>query len=312
VSRRRPNPRAEILGRARWVLFVFGLFALTFFVTGLIARNWHEVRIGLLLGAVLFFADRFFFGAGGAPGWFRRIVKTLPPVTRWLFPACLLTGYVAVILLDMGIGMLVKQHRFDRDGVTVSGTVIRITEKMLSSSGKSSFLFTSPRNSIHIVDYQYRTREERTLSGSSSVTPRGLKLIHDGQVPVRYLPARPEESQIESEGPAGFFFTLMGTLFIAFAIGPIVIGVSQIRAAVALEFGGVETDATVTDVSDSNETVGSETYLQVRVRYVDREGRERSAVSPALPPAQARRHAVGSQVRIRYQAGDPDTIRWPA
>jgi len=128
-------------------------------------------------------------------------------------------------------------------------------------------------------------------------------------VSVRYVRSDPGISEIESRPLTGYLFTAMGTMALALVSGVFVAGLRQVFGAGGGR-GFSECTATVTEIEQSNDIVGSETYLHVRFQFSDAAGIDHWGKSPALPPAEARAHAVGSRVRIRYNPRDPSITRW--
>jgi hypothetical protein len=56
--------------------------------------------------------------------------------------------------------------------------------------------------------------------------------------------------------------------------------------------------------------VDSERYIRVRFQFSDAAGNDHWGKGPPLPPEEARAHAAGSRVRIRYNPRDPSITRW--
>jgi hypothetical protein len=142
--------------------------------------------------------------------------------------------------------------------------------------------------------------------GSTSAFVKGLSV--GGPVRVHYVRSDPELSVIEFRPLTGYLFTTMGTLGLALVMGAFVAGLRLTGSAVGRGF--TECTATVTELEDANYIVDSETYLFVRFQFSDAAGNDHWGKSPPLAPAEARAHAVGSQIRIRYDPRDTSNTRW--
>ncbi len=213
-------------------------------------------------------------------------------------------GLAALIPFSMGVTYLKRDYRLAHDGASVQGTVDRLDQVSYATSQPGGTR-TGTR-----VSYSFRGANDVMYHATETPTLAFVKGLRVGRpVAVRYVRSDPEVSQLESRPFLGYFFTAMGALFLVLTLGVFVAGVRQVGAGTSRGF--IETTGTVTDVDrgeiDGN---GDETYGMVRFQFVDAAGQDHWGKSPPLPPVEARAHAVGSRVRIRYKPGDPSVTRW--
>jgi hypothetical protein len=143
------------------------------------------------------------------------------------------------------------------------------------------------------------------IATPTSQLVKGLSV--GGPVSVRYVRSDPDISELESRPLTGYLFTI-GTVCLALVLGVFVAGLRQVGLGVGRGFS--ECTATVTELEDAEYIVDSERYLRVRFQFSDAAGNDHWGKGPPLPPAEARAHAVGSRVRIRYNPLDPSITRW--
>ena len=161
------------------------------------------------------------------------------------------------------------------------------------------------------VNYSFRTADEVAHQDSQTALPEFVKgLSVGGPVRVRYVRSDPDISEIESRPLTAYLFTAMGTMSLALVTGAFVFGLRQTNWSGSGGRGFSECTATVTEIQEANYVVDSVTYLHVRFQFSDGAGIDHWGKSPPLAPEEARAHAVGSRVRIRYKPSDPSITRW--
>jgi hypothetical protein len=230
-----------------------------------------------------------------------------------LLIASVVLGPAALIPFSMGVTLLRRDYRLAHDGAMVEGKVDGFEEVRYSTSQPGSHgVFSSGGGSKSVirVNYSFRTADEVAHHDSQTALPEFVKgLSVGGPVRVRYVRSDPEISEIRSQ-PAlnGYLFTAIGTVSLALVIGVFVAGLRQVGSGAGRGFS--ECTATVTEVEDADYIVDSERYLRVRFQFSDAAGIDHWGKSPPLAPAEARAHAVGSRVRIRYNPREPSITRW--
>jgi Protein of unknown function (DUF3592) len=236
----------------------------------------------------------------------------IPPLGLLLLVASIVLGPAALIPLSMGMTHLGRDYRLAHDGATVRGTVDRLEAFEYSASppgGGGPFSSRRATETGIRVHYRFRAVNNVTYHDTAAPTSQLVQgLSVGGPVSVRYVRSAPDISELESRPVTGYLLTAMGTVFLALALGVFVAGSRQVGLGVGRGFS--ECTATVTELEDAEYVVDSERYLRVRFQFSDAAGNDHWGKGPPLSPAEARAHAVGSQVRIRYNPRDPSNTRW--
>jgi hypothetical protein len=221
-------------------------------------------------------------------------------------------GLPALLIFSAGVTRLRRDYRLAHDGAIVEGKVDRfeLETSSTSSSGRSSIISSGGGSrTMKRVYYSFRAANEVVYQNDQTPTSpfvRGLSV--GGPVSVRYVRSDPDISEIESRPLTAYLFIGMGTLSLALVTGVFVFGLRQMNWSGGRGFS--ECTATVTEIEDANYVVDSERYLRVRFQFSDAAGIGHWGKSPPLVPEEARAHAVGSRVRIRYKPSDPSITRW--
>ena len=241
----------------------------------------------------------------------RRGVPSFGPL---LLIASAVLALPALLIFSAGLTRLRRDYRLAHDGAMVEGKVDRFElETSTGSPGRSSIISSGASGSrtMKRVYYSFRAANEVVYQNDQTPTSpvvRGLSI--GGPVRVRYVRSDPDISEIESRPLTAYLFTAMGTVSLALVTGVFVFGLRQTNWSGSGGRGFTECTATVTELEDANTIVDSVTYVHVRFQFSDAAGIDHWGKSPPLAPEEARAHAVGSRVRIRYKPSDPSITRW--
>jgi hypothetical protein len=238
--------------------------------------------------------------------------RGVPPLGPVLLFASVVLAPVALIPFSMGVTHLSRDYRLGKDGATVEGKVDRLEafRYRTSTPGRGGPL-SSARGTETGIRVYYTFRAANGVAYHDTATPtsplvRGLS--EGGPVRVRYVRSNPDISELESRPFTGYVFTAIGTECLAMVLGVFVAGVRQVGFGAGRGFR--ECTATVTELEDAEYFVNEERYIHVRFQFADEAGNDHWGKGPPLPPEEARAHAVGSRVRIRYNPRDPSITRW--
>jgi len=240
--------------------------------------------------------------------------RGLPSFGPVLLIASAVLALPALLIFSAGLTRLRRDYRLAHDGAIVEGKVDRFALETYStsSSGRSSIISSGGGSrTMKRVYYSFRAANEvvyRNDQTPTSAIVRGLSV--GGPVSVRYVRSDPDISEIESRPLTAYLFTAMGTISLALVTGVFVFGLRQTNWSGSGGRGFSECTATVTEIQEANYVVDSVTYLHVRFQFSDGAGIDHWGKSPPLAPEEARAHAVGSRVRIRYKPSDPSITRW--
>ena len=229
----------------------------------------------------------------------------LPSFGSVLLIASAVLALPALLVFSAGLTRLRRDYRLAHDGAIVEGKVDRFEWETSSTSGSGG------SRTMKRVYYSFRAANEvvyRNDQTPTSAIVRGLSV--GGPVSVRYVRSDPDISEIESRPLTAYLFTAMGTMSLALVTGAFVFGLRQTNWSGSGGRGFSECTATVTEIQEANYVVDSVTYLHVRFQFSDGAGIDHWGKSPPLAPEEARAHAVGSRVRIRYKPSDPSITRW--
>jgi hypothetical protein len=229
--------------------------------------------------------------------------RGVPPLGPVLLFASVVLAPAALLPFAMGVTHLRRDYLLAQDGATAEGKVDRLEAFDYSTSSTRG---TETGIRVH---YTFRTQNEVTYHDTATPTSPLVKgLSVGGPVRVRYVRSNPDISELESRPFIGYLLTAIGTVCLAMVLGVFVAGVRQVGFGAGRGFR--ECTATVTEFQDAEWIVNEERYLHVRFQFADEAGNDHWGKGPPLPPEEARAHAIGSRVRIRYDPRDPSITLW--
>jgi hypothetical protein len=220
----------------------------------------------------------------------------------WLFFGAIWM-VAGLILLVVAVGMAFQEQTWESDAVQTTGIVL--TKDIIPADSDTSTQYR--------VRFRFATEDGNTVEGSQEVEVGTWEALTERDpVAVYYLPSSPSSARLEPG--SGMFivviFFLFGTIF--GGIGAVLVvralrGLSRTRRLLAT---GVDAEATVTAIEQTNVMVNRRPQFRVRYTYRDQQGAEHGGDSGYLDWEEATSWNVGDHVAIRYDPARPAESQW--
>lgn len=220
----------------------------------------------------------------------------------WLFFGAiwLLAG---VVLLIVAVGMALQERQWSSEAVQTTGIVL--SKDIVPADSDSSTQYR--------VRFRFTTQDGSTVEGSQEVdvaTWEGLR--ERDPVEIHYLPSSPTSARLE---PGANVFTAVIFFLLGAVVGSIggVLVVRAVRGLIRsrrLLRSGVDADATVTGVEQTNVSINRRLQFRVLFKYHDQHGAEHEGDSGYLEWEEASTWNVGDRLAIRYDQQRPAESLW--
>jgi hypothetical protein len=209
---------------------------------------------------------------------------------------------VGVIMLIVAIGMAVEERRW---AAAVRTTGMVLTKDIVPADSDSSTQYR--------ITFRYATDDGRTAEGDQQVDVSTWEALTErGPVDVFYLPGSAESARLDASpqpvGPILFFVIgavvggIGGVLF-----GRALRGLIRTRRVMRM---GVDAEATVTAVEQTDVSFNRRPQFRVRYRYRDAGGAPHEGDSGYLDWEEASTFGEGDVVTIRYDPRHPVDSVW--
>ena len=211
--------------------------------------------------------------------------------------------FVGLVMLVASAGMALQERSWSSDAVRATGMVL--TKDIIPADSDSSTQYR--------VRFRFATQDGTTVEGDEQVEVATWEgLTERGALEVYYLPSSPSSARLEPGGdPIGFLILfLVGVVFSGIGGFLFVRALLGLLRARHLLRSGVDTEATVTGVEQTEVSFNRRPQFRVRYRYRDRQGGEHEGDSGYLEWEEASRWKEGDRVAIRHDPGRPAESVW--
>lgn len=220
----------------------------------------------------------------------------------WLFfgGIWLLAG---LIMLVVAVGMGIQEQQWRSDAVQTTGIVL--TKDIVPADSDSSTQYR--------VRFRFTTQDGSTVEGNQDVevgTWEGL--TERDPVEVYYLPSSPSSARLEPGANVfmAVIFFLFGAVFGGIGGVLVVRAVRGLIRSRRLLHSGIDAEATVTGVEQTNVSFNRRLQFRVRYEYRDQQSAEHEGDSGYLEWEEASRWTKGDSVAIRYDPQRPAESQW--
>lgn len=208
-----------------------------------------------------------------------------------------------LVLLVVAAGMALEERTWASEAVRTTGIVL--TKDIVAADSDSSTQYR--------VRFRFTTQDGSTVEGNQTVEVATWEGLTEREpVEVHYLPSSPSTARLEP-GANMFIvvlFFLFGAVFGgigAFLFGRAALGLRRRRR---LLLSGVDVEATVTGVEQTNVSFNRRQQFRVRYTYRDGQGAEHEGDSGYLEWEEASRWKEGDRVAIRHDPRRPAESVW--
>jgi hypothetical protein len=220
----------------------------------------------------------------------------------WLFfgSIWLLAG---VVLLVVAVGMALQERQWSSEAVETTGIVL--TKDIIPADSDSSTQYR--------VRFRFTAQDGSTVEGNQDVevgTWEGL--TERDPVEVYYLPSSPSSARLEPGANVfmAVIFFLFGAVFGGIGGVLVVRAVRGLIRSRRLLRSGIDAEATVTGVEQTNVSFNRRLQFRVRYKYRDQQGAEHEGDSGYLEWEEASPWNEGDRVAIRYDPHRPAESQW--
>lgn len=220
----------------------------------------------------------------------------------WLFFGAiwLLAG---VVLLVVAVGMALQERQWSSEAVQTTGIVL--TRDIVPADSDSSTQYR--------VRFRFTTQDGSTVEGNQDVdvgTWEGLR--ERDPVEVHYLASSPSSARLEpgANVSTAVVFFLFGAVFGSIGGVLVVRAVRGLIRSRRLLRSGIDAEATVTGVEQTNVSFNRRLQFRVRFKYHDQQGAEHEGDSGYLEWEEASTWNEGDRLAIRYDQQRPAESLW--
>jgi uncharacterized protein DUF3592 len=209
---------------------------------------------------------------------------------------------VGLVMFVAAIGMALEERSWDT-AVRTSGMVL--TKDIVQADSESSTQYR--------VRFRFSTEDGRTIEGDEEVEVATWEALSErGPIDVYYRPTSPTSARLEpGADPFGaLMFLAFGLVFGGIGgvlFGRAVIGLLRARRLLA---SGIDAEATVMAVEQTNVSFNRRPQYRVRYSYRDGAGREHAGDSGYLDWDEASTWSEGDRAAIRYDPRRPVESLW--
>ncbi|MEX1171838.1 MAG: DUF3592 domain-containing protein [Chloroflexota bacterium] len=208
-----------------------------------------------------------------------------------------------LVMLVVAIGMALQERQWGAEAVRTTGIVL--TKDIIPADSDSSTEYR--------VRFRFTTQDEVTVEGSQEVEVGTWEELTEREpVEIYYLPSSPSSARLEPA--AGLFmvviFFLFGAVFGGIGGVLVVRAVRGLFRARDLLRSGVDAEATVTRVEQTNVSFNRRLQFRVHYRYRDQQGGGHEGDSGYLEWEEASIWNEGDRVAIRYDPIRPAQSLW--
>lgn len=211
---------------------------------------------------------------------------------------------VGVATFFLASFMIGQEKRYEKEGRTVQGTVIKKGSYTSSSSQRG----TTRRSTHYCVDYTFTTEDGQERAGEGDIPHSLWRTLDQGSaIEVQYLPHRPSENRplASSEGYVVWLFALFPLIFGGSGLVMLFFAVRRARKYASLLANGRLTKAAVDrkEVRRNMKINGRHPY-DVHYTFVLTDGTTLTGTDLVLDE-DASRLEPGTLIGIIYQPADP-------
>lgn len=232
--------------------------------------------------------------------------------TAWRFLWCSTPFWIGVLFTavgslvfvigveDLSAGLALRAH-----GIQATATVV--SRRINEATGKNQ------PSTEYVLGYTFRTAADELMAGLVVVPVEQWEATPDGApLQIHYLPDRPYESRLASDGGWGVApgFVPLGALFAAIGLAFLIARLRRWRLVVRLLNHGAAAEGTVTHVGRTDTSINRVRQWRLEYEFADAAGERRSAKSDLIPPKIARCWKKGDRGPVRYDAQDPRRSIW--
>ncbi|MGF1503316.1 MAG: DUF3592 domain-containing protein [Paracoccaceae bacterium] len=221
--------------------------------------------------------------------------------------------WIGIVFLPVGLGLFIGmqalasvERRFERDGITVTGTVTeRFTTIHRDSDGH--------RSTRYHIGYVFTPEygPERTNRDRVSLSTYGD--LREGQpVEIQYLETDPSRNRVASEGGSVGIWLLgiLGSVFGGSGAVLLALARRNARRLRAILMYGIEIAARTVSVMRTGTRVNGVRYRKLVYEYLDPDDRRQRGESLARPPNTFSGLGPDVPVRIFVDPTDPSRSAW--